>query len=218
MQPYRIFIADDHVLIRQMIKNTLEELPSIQVTGEAGDGGELLERLQQASPDMILLDIAMPGMHGLDALPRVKKMFPRIKILILSMHKSKQHIARAFEAGADGYLLKENTLTDLIAAIEKIRNGEIYASNLVLTRLTEIFRRRPLQQEDELSEPLTQREKMILQHILEGKSSKEIARLLSVSVITVYNHRTNIKNKLGIRNNMELFQYGVKHGYIQSDQ
>jgi DNA-binding NarL/FixJ family response regulator len=216
MQPYRILIADDHVLIRQMIKNTLEKLPSVQVVGEVADGLELLGHLKQSDPDMILLDITMPGMQGLEVLPKIKRKCPRVKVLILTMHKSKQHIARAFEAGADGYLLKENTLEDLVSAIEKIRNGESFASNLVLTRITEIFRRK-LQPDDSGPEPLTNREKEILQYVLDGKTSKEIAQLLSVSVITVYNYRTTIKNKLGIRKNIDLFKYGVKHGYIQSD-
>jgi len=133
------------------------------------------------------------------------------------MHKSQQHISRAFEAGADGYLLKENTLEDLVTAIEKIRNGESYASNMVLTRITEIFRQKPQPGDPEFPEPLTSREREVFQYVLEGKTSKEIAQLLSVSVITVYNHRTSIKNKLGIRKNIDLFKYGIKHGYIQLD-
>src|SRR5208283_1376174 len=216
MPPYRILIADDHVLIREMIRNTLDKLPSIQVVGEVADGHKLLEHLQQSTPDMILLDITMPGMHGLEALQAVKSRFPQIKVLILTMHKSRQHIARAFEYGADGYILKENALADLVFAIEKIRQGESYVSSLVLTQITEIFRQKLPQDKSGLSEPLTTRENEILQLVLEGKSSKEIAELLCISIITVYNHRTNIKNKLGIRTNVDLFKYGVRHGYIQS--
>jgi len=151
----------------------------------------------------------------LEALQAVKSRYPQIKVLILTMHKSRQHIARAFEHGADGYILKENALADLVFAIEKIRQGESYVSSLVLTQITEIFRQKLPQDKSGLSEPLTAREKEILQLVLEGKSSKEIAELLGVSIITVYNHRTNIKNKLGIRKNVDLFKYGVRHGYIQ---
>ncbi|MGA2405039.1 MAG: response regulator transcription factor [Syntrophobacteraceae bacterium] len=218
MQPYRVLIAEDHVLIRQMIRNTLEKLPSIQVVGEVADGLELLEHLERSTPDMILLDITMPGMQGLAVLPIVKRRFPPVKVLILTMHKSNQHIACAFEAGADGYLLKENTLTELVSAIEKIRHGESYVSDLVLTRVAEMLRQKHSPVETESSKALTNREREILQHVLEGKSSKEIAQLLSVSIITVYNYRSSIKNKLGIRTNIDLFKYGIKHGYIQSDQ
>ena len=216
MQPYRILIADDHVLVREMIKNTLENMSSIQVVGEVGDGLQLLEHLKRSAPDMILLDITMPGMLGLEVLPKIKKRFPRIKVIILTMHKSKQHISRAFEAGADGYLLKENTLADLVSAIEKVRQGESYASSLVLTAITDIFRDKAPAAGNGVSDPLTAREEEILQYVLQGKSSKEIAILLSISVITVYNYRTSIKNKLGIRHNVDLFKYGVKHGYIES--
>lgn len=216
MQPYRILIADDHVLIREMIRNTLENLPTLQVVGQAADGDDLLEHLERSTPDMILLDISMPGMHGLEALQTVKRRFPGVKVLILTMHKSKQHIARAFEAGADGYLLKENALADLVSAIAKIRQGESYISSLVLTQITELFRQKPPQTEGGSSEPLSPRENEILQLVLEGRSSKEIADLLSISIITVYNHRTSIKNKLGIRTNMDLFKYGMRNGYIQS--
>jgi DNA-binding NarL/FixJ family response regulator len=177
----------------------------------------LQEYLEQSIPDMILLDITMPGMQGLEVLPTIKARFPQIKVLMLTMHKSKHHIARAFEAGADGYLLKENTLGDLVSAIEKIRQGESYVSNLVSTQITQLFRQKHSQDQTELSETLTNREREILQYILEGKSSKEISEMLSLSVITVYNYRTNIKNKLGIRKNIDLFKYGIKHGYIQSD-
>jgi DNA-binding NarL/FixJ family response regulator len=176
----------------------------------------LQEHLKRSVPDMILLDITMPGMHGLEALPKIKTGSPQVKVLILTMHKSKHHIARAFEAGADGYLLKENTLADLVSAIEKIRQGESYVSNMVSTQITQLFRRKHSQDRTGSSEPLTSREREILLYILEGKPSKEIAELLSLSTITVYNHRTNIKNKLGIRKNIDLFKYGVRHGYIHS--
>jgi DNA-binding NarL/FixJ family response regulator len=186
--------------------------------GQVANGLELLEHLERSVPDMILLDITMPVMQGLEVLPTIKARFPQIKVLVLTMHKSKHHIARAFEAGADGYLLKENTLGDLVSAIEKIRQGESYVSNLVSTQITQLFRQKHSQDQIELSETLTNREREILQYILEGKSSKEISEMLSLSVITVYNYRTNIKNKLGIRKNIDLFKYGIKHGYIQSDE
>jgi DNA-binding NarL/FixJ family response regulator len=201
-----------------MIKKILEESSSIQVVGEAANGFEVQDLLRRSAPDMVLLDITMPGMHGLEALQRVKAESPRTKVLILTMHKSKHHIARAFEAGADGYLLKENTLPDLVSAIEKIRSGGGYLSDMVSTQITQLFRQKHSHDEDGSPEQLTGREREILQYIFEGKSSKEIAEILSLSVITVYNHRTNIKNKLGIRQNIDLFKYGIKHGYINSNE
>lgn len=217
MRPCRILIADDHALIRQMIKKVLSEFPSLHVVGQAANGFELQDHLKRSVPDLILLDITMPGMHGLDVLPKIKAAAPQTKVLILTMHKSKYHIARAFEAGADGYLLKENTLTDLGLAIEKIRQGENYISEMISTQITQLFRPKHTQEQSGSSEPLSGREREILQHILEGRSSKEIAKLLFISVITVYNHRTNIKNKLGITQNVDLFKYGVRQGYIQPD-
>lgn len=218
MPPCKILIADDHALIRQMITRTLQESPTLQVVGQSANGLELLEHLEQMAPDIILLDITMPGLQGLEVLPRIKSKYPHIKVLILTMHKSPRHVARAFEAGADGYLLKENTLEDLVSAIERIRQGESYVSNMVSTQITQLLRLKDPENQDGSSESLTVREREILQYILEGKSSKEIADLLSLSVITVYNHRTSIKNKLGIRQNIDLFKYGIRHGYIQPDE
>jgi DNA-binding NarL/FixJ family response regulator len=218
MQPYRIMIADDHVLIRESIRKSIETLPAMEVVGEAGDSMELMEHLKNSVADMVLLDISMPGIQGIEALQMIKSRFPDIKILILTMHKSKQHISRALSAGADGYLLKENAFADLVSAIEKIRRGETYISNLVLSQVVEIVRHKGTDSPLELAEPLSGREKEVLMMILEGKSAKDIGELLSISTMTVYNHRINIKKKLGIRKDVDLVKYGIQKGYISANQ
>lgn len=205
MAPYRIVLADDHALLREAIRKSLAEIPDFQVVGEAGDGLELLELLKLSVPDLILLDISMPRFNGLLAAAEIKKRYPRVKILILTMIKIGEFLHRALKIGVNGYLLKENVFSDLIAAIRTIQKGETYLSPLLSGKISQIMvdSGRP-------NGPLTKREISVLQLLSEGKSSREIAELLFISIHTVNSHRSNIMRKLKLRKTVDLVKYAIQ--------
>ena len=212
MQPYRILLAEDHVIFREAIKKNLTEISSLKVVGEVGDGSELLEAIKKLSPQMIILDISMPQVSGLEAAKQIKRLHPEIKILVLSTYKSRDHIFRAFEAKVDGYLLKENAFSDLLTAIETIRDGRMYISNLVTHQFIEGFGKRSWVAPED-SQPLSPREIEVLKYLAEGKANKEIAELLMISEMTVRVHLGHIKKKLSIKTSVELARYAIKQGY-----
>ena len=216
MSSYNIALADDHVLLRDGIKRIIEESPDLRVVAEASDGLELLRVLKQHDVDMVLLDISMPGLRGIEAVREVKISFPSIKGLILTMHKKKEYIRHAFSAGADGYLLKEATGDELFDAISTIRNGENYVSNAfskeLIIELLQLYRTGGKLE----TEVLTTREREVLKLIAEGKSSKEIADLLFISIYTVNNHRAKIIKKLGMKKTADLVRYAIRKGYAQN--
>jgi len=214
MEPYRIILADDHVLIREAIKKSIEGTPDLKVVAEADDGLQLLDLLEKAAlPDLIILDISMPNLQGIESAEKIKKLYPQVKILILTMHKSRGHISRALSAGVDGYLLKENAVNDLIFAIKAVQQGESYISSLVHNQVADIFRRQFILKKSDPLEPLSAREIGVLALFSEGKSIKEIADSLAISYSTVNNHIYRIKKKLNIRNNVELIKYAIQRGY-----
>lgn len=211
MKPYRIILADDHILLRNALRTSIESVPDLKVIAEVSDGMELLEFLTTLQPDLIVLDISMPNMRGIEAAQEIKKYYPGIKILILTMHKSEEHLREALAAGVDGYLLKENAYEDLIKAIRTIQQGKRYISNLVLTEVKEII----LQDKGWSRQTgfLSTREIVVLKLMAEGKSSRKIADLLFISVPTVNRHRFNIKRKLSLKSNADLIKYAIEKGY-----
>jgi DNA-binding NarL/FixJ family response regulator len=217
MTPYRIIIADDHAMLRQALRRILEDSPQIAVVGEAGDGLELLKLLQNIQADLVVLDISMPNMRGIEAINEIKKWDPRIKTLMLTMHKRKEYLYEALTAGADGYLLKEDTNCELMVAIEKIRAGGTYVSptlsNYLADYLVAICRQRDLPAGD----PLSPRERQVLKLLAEGKSNKATAELLFISVKTVEHHRASIMKKLSLHNIAELVRYALSSGYVTND-
>jgi DNA-binding NarL/FixJ family response regulator len=218
MNKYRIILADDHNLLRHGIKQILEKQGNIQVIGEAADGLELLRLLTQKSPDMILLDIAMPNLRGIEAAIEIKMLYPGIKILILSMHKSLQYLHHALSAGVDGYLLKEDAPRELVSAIETIQDRNTYISPLMQKELTnEIAQSYKTGQMSVPFEPLTLREREVLKLIAEEKSNQNIADLLHISISTVKHHRAAIKKKLDIRKTAGLVKYAIRKGYTTFD-
>jgi DNA-binding NarL/FixJ family response regulator len=211
---YRIILADDHVLFRQGIRNILEKNKQIEVVGEAGDGLELLELLKKVTPDMVILDVSMPNLRGLEATREIKMVSQEVKVLILSMHKDKEYVYSAISAGAEGYLLKEDADTDLFAAIEKIRQDGHYISPLLFGEMTsELFQAHLSGQPTPQYDPLTTREREVLKLIAEGNSNREIADLLFISIRTVENHRASIMRKLNIRKPTDLVKYAISKGY-----
>lgn len=217
MSAWRVVLADDHVLFRQGVKSILEKDQSIEVVGEAHDGLELLDLLRRVSPDMAILDISMPHLRGIEAAREIKSAFPRTKILILSMHRDKDYVHSAIEAGAEGYLLKEDADTELFAAIESIRQGGRYLSPFLCGQLAYgLFQTRGKGPEGPREEPLSTREKEVLKLVAEGFANREIADMLSISTRTVENHRASIIRKLNARNTADLTKYAIRMGYTSS--
>jgi DNA-binding NarL/FixJ family response regulator len=218
VKPYRLVLADDHVLFRLGIKNILEKNRELEVVGEAGDGLQLLQLLRKTTPDLVILDISMPNLRGIEATREIKAMAPGIRVLILSMHREKEFVYSAISAGAEGYLLKEDADTELFAAIDTIRRNGHYLSPLLVGPMTgDLFQAQtgaPLTAPTEL---LTTREREILKLIADGVSNKEIAGLLSISVRTVENHRAHLMAKLNIKNAADLVKYAIRKGYTSTD-
>jgi DNA-binding NarL/FixJ family response regulator len=213
MTPYRIVLADDHIMLREGIKRMIEETRGLAVVGEAGDGLELLRLLIHQVPDMVILDISMPRLRGLEAASEIRKRHPGVAILFLSMYKKQEYLYLALQAGAKGYLLKEDTGTELIHAIQAIRSGRTYLSSLILKEMPHDLIGLIQGNHRYDGDPLTSRERQVLQLVAEGKTSREIAAALCVSVHTVNNHRKNIRHKLNISTNAELIQFAMRKGY-----
>jgi DNA-binding NarL/FixJ family response regulator len=213
MMMYKIVLAEDHVLVREGIKKIVEALPGLQVVGEVGDGPELLELLKGLAVDMVIHDISMPSLPGIEATREIKKAYPAVKVLILTMHKKKEYLNNAISAGVDGYLLKEDAPKELLNAIDKIRQGLIYVSPLLSSDLVNLYVQGQRREEAEPSDPLSPREIEIIKMIAEGKSSKEIAEILFLSFRTIQNHRTKIMRKLNLKKNTDLVRYAIRKGY-----
>ncbi len=216
MSAYRIVLADDHVMFRKGIRNILERDAGLEVAGEAGDGLEVLKFIKNAPPDLVLLDIAMPGLRGLEATREIKIISPKVKVLILTMHRDKAYVYYAISAGAEGYLLKEDADTELFKAIEKIRAGDYYISPLLSGGLTHELIQAHHNGQFPPPESLTVREREVLKLVAEGVKSKEIADLLFISVRTVEHHRANIMRKLNIKKTANLIKYAICEGYTSS--
>jgi DNA-binding NarL/FixJ family response regulator len=215
MKPYRIVLADDHLMLRQGLKRILAEGPDLEVIGEAGDGLELIRLLRKSPPDLVILDVSMPYLRGLEAIREMKSIHPGVKILILTMHKDKEYLHQAMAEGAHGYLLKEDADTELFSAIKMLRQGEFYLSPAFSRGLAEDWVK-ALRDKDTRppSETLTLREREILKLIAEGKANKEISELLSISVRTVEHHRANIMEKLQLHSTAELVKYAMQKGFV----
>lgn len=212
---YRVILADDHVLVRRGLRRILEENQTLEINGEVGDGLELLSLLNKTNPDMVILDVSMPNLRGIEAIPEIHRVRQDIKVLILTMHNEEEYLYQAISAGADGYLLKEDAEKELFSAIENIRNGRIYISpSLADQSMQNWARMRRGEDSHREAQPLTVRQREILKLIAEGKSNKEIGDLLCISVRTVERHRANMMSKLNVRKTAELVQYALRKHYI----
>ena len=215
MSFYRIVLADDHTMFREGLKRILTEINDIEIVGEAGCGLELLKLLNELTADMVILDISMPGLRGIEAIHEIKAIRPGVKILILTMHDNKEYLHQAITAGSDGYLLKDDAERELFSAIQRIREGKNYISPRLSEEVTGDWAkmRRGDLSSSEL-DPLTVREREVLKLIVEGKSSKEIGDLLFISARTVERHRANIMEKLNAKKTVDLVKYALQKGYI----
>jgi len=215
-EPYRIILADDHVIFRQGIKKLLDSRDDLSVVGEASDGLELINILQRGlKTDMVILDISMPNLRGIEATHEIKGVYPEISVLVLTMHKSKEYLYHSISAGAQGYLLKEDSEVELFSAIEAIRNGEVFVSKLLTRELTEELSHMHYGTGQVSTDPLTPREREVLKLIAEGKSNKQVADLLFISIRTVENHRANIMNKLKLKKTVDLIRYAIQKGLVR---
>ncbi|MFH1083804.1 MAG: response regulator transcription factor [Pseudomonadota bacterium] len=217
MKNHRVLLAEDHTMFRQGIKKILEEAEDLKVVGEVSDGLELLEFLKNHPADILILDISMPGMRGIEAAYEAKKIRPNLKILILTMHKNTEYLYHSMNAGAEGYLIKEDSDTELLAAIRKVLRGERYVSRNLSLELTDDFIQRDRGEFRRPIDRLSIREREVLKLLAEGNSSKEIADLLFISSRTAEHHRANIKKKLDLRSTADLVKYAIKKGYASLD-
>lgn len=214
--PFSILLADDHVMFRRGIRSIIQTIPGVEVTGEASDGFELLELLKKTTPHLVIMDISMPYLRGLEATREIKVINPEVKVLILTMHKDKEYLFHALSAGAEGYLLKEDADSELLSAIATLRKGGTYISPLLSPQLADLFMEKSRPGGEQMTapgEPLTVREREILKLIAEGKSSREIGQLLFISSRTVQHHRANIMRKLNIKKTADLVKYAIQKGY-----
>ena len=214
MEPYQVVLADDHALVRSGIKRTINERLDLEILGEASDGLELLNLLNDISPDMIILDISMPNLRGIEAAHEIKTKQPSVKILMLTMFRDPELLNLAINAGADGYLLKEDAEVELFTAIETVRKGRTYISPLLQEDVNNAWAQTCRGGPGPVAPALTVRERQVLKLIGEGKSKKEIADLLYISIHTVEHHRENIMNKLNLKTTPDLVKYAVQKNYI----
>jgi DNA-binding NarL/FixJ family response regulator len=212
----RVVLADDHALVRAGIRALLEKLPGIEVVGEAANGRQALELIKTSAPNLILLDISMAELGGLEALPRIVKDFPAAKVLILSGHANEEYVLRALRCGAAGYMLKEAAAEELDLAIKAVAQGKTYLSPSVSRTVVETYLQRAAGEQGPI-EPLTARQREVLQLIAEGKNTKEIASTLDVSVKTVEAHRLQLMARLNIHDVPGLVRYAIRSGLVSSD-
>jgi two-component system, NarL family, response regulator DegU len=218
MNKINIVLADDHVLVRKGIKAMLESDTDIQVVGEAGNGVEALETAKKLHPDILVLDIRMPDMNGLEAAAKLGEYSPATKAVILSMHDSEEYVLQALDAGAYGYLLKDTDKTEFVKALKQVHTGIKYfsgaVSNVLANRLlgARPFTSKSSVEEDEYH--LTKREKEILRMVIDGKHNKEIADASAKSVRTIETHRFNIMKKLGVNNAIDMVNKAVKENLV----
>ncbi len=204
----KILVADDHTIFREGLKRILAECPDVVVADEASNGREVLDKIWNNEYDMVLLDISMPGMTGLEALKQLKNDRPRLPVLVLSMHPEEQYAVRALRAGASGYLTKESAPDELITAIRKISQGRKYITSSLAERLAfEV----EADSEKPLHDVLSDREYQVLRMIASGSTIKQIATELSLSIKTVSTYRTRIMGKMKMKTNAELMHYALKH-------
>lgn len=216
MTSARIVLADDHILIRRGLKKIIDGQPNMEVIGEAGDGQELLTLLENRCPHLILLDISMPNLRGIDAIPQIKKLCPSTKILILTMHSSKEFLASAMQAGAHGYALKEDNDSEFVRAIQLCLGGQHYIAPTLAATVSEHELGMMCARSYSVHEQLTVREKQVMTMVAEGQKSKDIAKNLSISIRTVEHHRANIMKKTHIKSTADLIKYAIQNGFIAS--
>lgn len=209
-----IVVADDHGIVREGLRRLLEAEPDLEVSGEAEDGRQVLEEVARARPDIVVLDITMPGMGGLETLERLRSEHPETRVILLSVHNDPPFIQSAIGLRTDGYVLKNGRASEIVTAIREVMKGGSYFSPAVAREIVEQVRA-PRGESPDPFEVLSAREREVLQRIADGLSAKEVATELSISTKTVEAHRTSLMRKLGVRKATELVRYALRHGLIE---
>jgi two-component system, NarL family, response regulator NreC len=212
----RVLIADDHGVVRKGLRLLLQQYPEIEVVGEAANGRDVVQQASQLTPNVILMDVAMPLLNGIEAAEQIRKANDQIGVIMLTMHADEGYLLRALNAGVRGYLLKESAEEDLLRAVRAVSQGKPFFSPAITQTLLEDYMR-VLKQEglSDSFELLTTREKEVLQLLAEGKSNKEVAYILNVSLYTVESHRTNLMQKLNLHNTAEIVLYAVRKNLVR---
>jgi DNA-binding NarL/FixJ family response regulator len=216
MTRLRILLADDHTLVRAGLRKLLESIADIEVVGEAADGLALLQLAQQLQPQLVLMDIAMPGLNGLETTARLTRTQPDVRVIILSMHQNEEYVRQALRNGAVAYLLKDSAPLELELALKAVLRGETYLSPTVSRGIVSDYVQR-LRADEQPGDALTPRQREVLQLVAEGHSTKEIARRLDLSVKTVDTHRSQLMKQLDIHEVAGLVRYAMRHGLISPD-
>jgi len=214
MSVIRVLLADDHRILREGIRALIEDQDDMQVVGEAEDGLAAVKKVAQLQPDVVVMDIAMPLLNGLEATRQIHRDYPRVRVLILTMHENEEYIRQVLAAGALGYVLKDAAARDLLGAIRSVHEGEAVLSPAITRLVIEDYLRWGDIRPEDTTDGLTAREREVLQLIAEGYTNKEIAGILSLSVKTVQSHRTNLMNKLDLHDRGELIKYAIQKKII----
>jgi DNA-binding NarL/FixJ family response regulator len=215
MNKIKVFIADDHKILRESLIILLSRDESIEVIGEAADGQEAFGKICRLKPDVAVLDISLPGLNGLDLAAKLQQECPEVKIVILTMHKSEDFVARALFAGVKGYVLKENALEELIQSIRKVHEGGMFLSNTITELVVNSYMKESQAGIHDADKSMSTREREILQLLAEGYNNKDVSEKLNLSVKTVETHRANIMRKMGFKNITELVLYAVRNHIVQ---
>jgi two-component system response regulator NreC len=214
-QKVRVLLADDHTLLRNGIRAILEDEPDMTIVGEAADGREAERLAGHLKPNVVLMDIAMPLLNGLEATRQIKREHPEIQVLVLTMYDHEEYFKQMLEVGASGYIIKRAAASELVEAIRAVYNGEAVLSPTITRLLLEDYLSRDSKKEDEDPNALSAREREVLQLIAEGRTSREIAELLNLSVKTVQSHRTNLMQKLNLHDRGDLIKYAIQKKIIE---
>lgn len=218
MSKIKVLLADDHTIVRKGLRSLLEDEADIEVVAEARDGLEAAEKAGQLRPDVVLMDITMPGFNGLEATQQIVREYPNVRVVVLTMHENDEYIQQALRAGAVGYVVKQAAVAELVAAVRAVHKGESYLSPAVSRKLVNWFVQHPAAPPGAAHDRLTSRERQVLSLIAQGSTTREVAGRLHISVKTVETHRMHIMDKLDLHTVADLTRYAMLNGLILADQ